>query len=65
MRDLKEKAAYLRGLVEGANFIQDEKQKVIWDNLTEFCNEMAENMAKFILKMNPAIMKSSVPSVER
>lgn len=44
MHDLKEKAAYLRGLVEGANFTQDEKQKVIWDNLTEFCDEMAENM---------------------
>jgi hypothetical protein len=44
MHDLKEKAAYLRGLVEGTNFTQDEKQKVIWDNLTEFCDEIAENM---------------------
>lgn len=44
MRDLKERTAYLRGLVEGAAFPKDEKEKLIWDGLLDFCDEAAQEL---------------------
>ena len=44
MHDLKEKTAYLRGLVEGAAFPKDEKEKLIWDGLLNFCDEAAQDL---------------------
>lgn len=44
MLDLKEKAAYLRGLVEGSDFPKDEKEKQIWTGLMDFCNEVANDL---------------------
>jgi DNA-directed RNA polymerase subunit delta len=44
MNDLKEKAAYLRGLVKGIDTLQDEKQKLVWDGLIDFCDQAAEEL---------------------
>lgn len=44
MGDLKEKSAYLRGLVEGAGYPEDEKQKLIWDGLLDFCDGVSRNL---------------------
>ncbi len=44
MRDLKEKSAYLRGLIEGAGFPEDEKQKLVWTGLMDFCEGVAQNL---------------------
>lgn len=44
MHDLKEKSAYLRGLVEGVGYPENEKQKLIWDGLLDFCDGIAKNM---------------------
>jgi DNA-directed RNA polymerase subunit delta len=44
MSDLKEKAAYLRGLIEGSDFPPDEKQKQIWVGLMDFCGEVANDL---------------------
>lgn len=44
MRDLKERAAYLRGLIEGTEFAQDPKQKLIWDGLMDFCDGVAGDL---------------------
>ena len=44
MHDLKEKTAYLPGLVEGAAFPKDEKEKLIWDGLLNFCDEAAQDL---------------------
>ena len=41
MHELKEKTAYLRGLIEGADFPKDEKAKLIWEGLIDFCDEVA------------------------
>jgi hypothetical protein len=46
MQDLKEKTAYLRGLVEGASFPKDEKEKLIWEGLLDFCEEVAEELTE-------------------
>ena len=46
MGDLKEKAAYLRGLIEGADFPQDEKQKLVWNGLMDFCDGVAEDIGE-------------------
>ncbi len=44
MHDLKERTAYLRGLIEGAAFPKDEKEKLIWDGLLDFCDEAAQEL---------------------
>ncbi len=44
MHDLKEKSAYLRGLVEGAGYPENEKQKLVWDGLLDFCDGVAKNL---------------------
>lgn len=44
MSELKEKAAYLRGLLEGADFVQDPKQKLVWEGLLDFCDGVARDM---------------------
>ena len=44
MNDLKEKAAYLRGLVKGIDPQQDEKQNLIWEGLINFCDSAAESL---------------------
>jgi hypothetical protein len=46
MHDLKEKTAYLRGLIEGAAFPKDDKEKLIWDGLLDFCDEAAEELSE-------------------
>ncbi|MGE5583472.1 MAG: CD1247 N-terminal domain-containing protein [Bacillota bacterium] len=46
MKELKEKTAYLRGLVEGADFPKDEKEKLIWEGLMDFCDEVAEEVSQ-------------------
>jgi len=47
MRDLRERVAYLRGLTEGLDFTQDHKQKLIWDGVLNFCDEVAEDLHEF------------------
>ena len=44
MNELKERAAYLRGLLEGADFVQDPKQKLVWEGLMDFCDGVAQDM---------------------
>jgi DNA-directed RNA polymerase subunit delta len=44
MHDLKEKSAYLRGLVEGTGYFENEKQKLVWDGLMDFCDGVAQNL---------------------
>ncbi|HBE80427.1 MAG TPA: hypothetical protein DDW65_21985 [Firmicutes bacterium] len=46
MQDLKERTAYLRGLVEGAAFPSDEKEKLVWDGLMNFCEEVADELTQ-------------------
>ena len=42
MHDIKERAAYLRGLVEGSDIARDDKQRMIWEGLVGFCESMAD-----------------------
>jgi ribosomal protein S27E len=42
VEDLKARAAYLRGLVTGAEIASDDKQKLVWEGLVNFCGEVAE-----------------------
>ena len=42
MIKLGERAAYLQGLVNGADFKPDDKTKVVWDSLLTYCTEVAE-----------------------
>lgn len=44
MSELKERTAYLRGLLEGSEIPQNSKEKVIWDGLLNFCEEVADNL---------------------
>ena len=46
MRELKERAAYLRGLIQGSDFAQDEKQRMVWDGLMDFCDEVADDLSE-------------------
>jgi DNA-directed RNA polymerase subunit delta len=45
MHDLRERTAYLRGLIEGADFPKDEKEKMIWEGLLNFCDEAADELS--------------------
>ncbi len=44
MRDLKERAAYLRGLIEGSELPKDDKTRLVWDGLMDFCDGVAEDL---------------------
>lgn len=46
MHDLKERTAYLKGLVEGVDFLNDEKQKVVWEGVINFCDAVAEELTE-------------------
>lgn len=46
MRELKERAAYLRGLIQGSDLTHDEKQRMIWDGLMDFCDEVADDLSE-------------------
>jgi DNA-directed RNA polymerase subunit delta len=52
MQDLKERTAYLRGLVEGADFPKEEKEKIIWEGLLDFCDEVAEEITELTDSQN-------------
>jgi DNA-directed RNA polymerase subunit delta len=41
MEDIKTRAAYLRGLIEGSEIGKDEKEKMVWEGLLGFCEEVA------------------------
>lgn len=44
MSAIKEKAAYLRGLLEGLDFSENSREKVLWEGLINFCGEIADEM---------------------
>lgn len=44
MDELREKAAYMRGVLEGVNFNGDEQRKRLWESLIDFCDEVADNI---------------------
>lgn len=46
MDDLREKAAYMRGVLEGVNFNGDEQRKRLWDSLIDFCDGVAEDLGE-------------------
>ena len=52
MQDLKERTAYLRGLIEGSAFPKDEKEKLIWDGLLDFCDEAADQLTELTDSQN-------------
>ncbi len=44
MSGIKERAAYLRGLLEGMDFVENAREKVLWEGLVNFCGEIADEM---------------------
>lgn len=44
MEELREKAAYMRGVLEGINFNGDEQQKRLWESLIDFCDGVAGDL---------------------
>ncbi|MCL4516357.1 MAG: zinc-ribbon domain-containing protein [Firmicutes bacterium] len=47
MKDVKERVAYLKGLIEGSDFIgRDGKGKVVWDNILEIFDDIADSLAE-------------------
>jgi DNA-directed RNA polymerase subunit delta len=44
MHDIKARAAYLRGLITGTEIAGDEKQKLVWESVADFCDEVAETV---------------------
>lgn len=44
MEELREKAAYMRGVLEGINFNGDEQQKRLWESLIDFCDGVADDL---------------------
>ncbi len=52
MHEIKGKTAYLRGLIEGADFPKDEKQKLIWEGLIDFCDEVADELSELTDSQN-------------
>jgi DNA-directed RNA polymerase subunit delta len=45
MKDIKARAAYLRGLIAGTELAGDAKQKLVWESVADFCDEVAETVA--------------------
>ena len=46
MEELREKAAYMRGVLEGINFNGDEQQKRLWESLIDFCDDVADDLGQ-------------------
>lgn len=46
MEDIREKAAYMRGVFEGVNFNGDDQQKRLWDSLIDFCDGVADDLGE-------------------
>jgi DNA-directed RNA polymerase subunit delta len=44
MPDIKARAAYLRGLIAGTEIAKDEKHKLVWESVANFCDEVAETV---------------------
>lgn len=44
MGGIKEKAAYLRGLLEGMDFSPNSREKLLWEGLVNFCGEIADEV---------------------
>jgi DNA-directed RNA polymerase subunit RPC12/RpoP len=44
MQELKERAAYLRGLIQGSDLASDEKNRLVWEGLMDFCDGVAEDI---------------------
>jgi DNA-directed RNA polymerase subunit delta len=44
MEDIKARAAYLRGLIEGSAIGRDEQEKMVWEGLLGFCEEVADTV---------------------
>jgi DNA-directed RNA polymerase subunit delta len=42
MQDIKARAAYLRGLITGTEIAGGAKEKLVWEGLANFCDEVAE-----------------------
>lgn len=42
MHDVKSRAAYLRGLMEGSEITRDDKQRLVWEGLVGFCEDVAD-----------------------
>jgi DNA-directed RNA polymerase subunit delta len=45
VEDIKTRAAYLRGLIEGSDIGRDEKEKMVWEGLLGFCEEIADTVS--------------------
>ena len=47
MKDVKERVAYLKGLIDGSDFIgRDGKGKVVWENILEIFDDIADSLAE-------------------
>jgi DNA-directed RNA polymerase subunit delta len=42
VEEIKSRAAYLRGLIEGSAIGRDEKEKMVWEGLLAFCEKIAD-----------------------
>lgn len=42
--DLKARAAYLRGLLQGVDLAQNSKEKMVWEGLIDFCEVVADDL---------------------
>ncbi len=45
MEELREKAAYMRGVLEGINFNGADQQKRLWETLIDFCDGVADDLS--------------------
>lgn len=46
MKELREKAAYMRGILEGIDFNGDERQQRLWENLIDFCDGVSDELGE-------------------
>lgn len=44
MEELREKAAYMRGVLEGIDFDGVDQQKKLWESLIDFCDGVADDL---------------------
>lgn len=44
MTDLKERAAYLKGLFEGIDLDQETKVRPLWEEMLKFCGDVADTL---------------------
>ncbi|MGE5559270.1 MAG: CD1247 N-terminal domain-containing protein [Bacillota bacterium] len=52
MAKLTKSAAYLQGLISGADFQPDEKTKLIWEGLLKYCGDVAETCETLEARLN-------------